>query len=96
MTLLSRWRYKWLLVLNDTTVYARHFVSNTPRMCPKRDVGKVVTAKSWGAWACTTCTGSGAPQWSTFQSMLRKQLLQTTEAVPFFPLTTHAHSKGAI
>ena len=52
-TLLPRWSYKWLLVLNDTTMYAinkkdQHFVTSRPCMCPKRDVGKVVTTKSMG------------------------------------------------
>ena len=54
--------HKWLLVLNDTTRYAidkqtRHFVTNRPGMCPKQDMGKVVTGKKLGAMG--RCIGNG-------------------------------------
>ena len=51
--LLPRWCYKWLLILNDTTMYAndkktRRFVTSRSGMCPNRDMGKVVTRKNLG------------------------------------------------
>ena len=81
-TLLPKLCYKWLMVLSHTTMYAidkksRHFITNTPGMCPKRDVTEVVTTKKLGGmglhqvywmWRTTTV--------SRVQSMLRKQLCE--------------------
>ena len=80
--LLPRWSYRWLLVLNDTTMYAidkhtRSFVMWRPGICPKRDSGEVVTNKRPG--------GMGLHQvyrkWrtnmvTTVQSMLRRQRIK--------------------